>query len=130
MSFDHKSGRTVFETVIILSLLGILLVVAINRFLKHERAAKETILHGELANIRTSIRLYEVINGKFPESLEELTKGEYLQAYDEDTVIKGKYLKMKAVDESGVPLDPFGNKYGYDKKTGKIKCLTRGYEGW
>jgi len=130
MMRKSSSGRTLFETVIILSLVGIFIGVAINRFMADVLEAKESLLHSELINIRMSVELYKVINGKYPENLGELTKSNYMQTFSEDTIINKKYLKTTAATENGTPLDPFGKEYFYNKNTGEIKCLTKGYEGW
>ena len=130
MIYKSKNGRTSFETLIILVLVGIFLSIAINRFMANTLAAKEALLVSELTNIRTSIRLYNILNKKYPNSLAELVKKDYLQAYSDDTIIQGKYLQTNSVNETGSPLDPFGMEYHYDSETGLIKCLTKGYETW
>ncbi|MFC1855794.1 type II secretion system protein GspG [Thermodesulfobacteriota bacterium] len=130
MRFNKSAGGSAFETVIILSLVGIFLVFAISRFMQNVKYAKEIILQGELVNIRTSIKLYKMLNSKYPESLEEMTQNDYIMPYSEDSIIEGTYLIPNAVDENGIPLDPFGNKYGYNRENGEIKCLTKGYKGW
>jgi competence protein ComGC len=125
-----SSGRTVFETIIILVFVGILLGIAVNKFLQNALSAKESLLQSELTNIRTSVKLYKLINGKYPENLQELTEKEYMRAYSENTVIKGRYLISHAMDEDGAPLDPFGGNYYYNNNTGEVKSLTKGYNDW
>ncbi len=124
------NGRTTFETILILILVSIFLIVGIDRFLQNVTAAKESLLSSELINIRMSVMLYKVLNGKYPESLYNLTTEDYLQPYSSNSVINDKYLKTNAVSESGTPLDPFGNEYGYSSATGEVNCLTKGYEDW
>jgi len=144
MKRKASAGWSVLEMMVVMIFIGILVSVAITRFMQGSIKAKEALLRSELTNVRLSIALYELINGKFPESLAELEEKEYMKSYSDGktkinvdgeyventVVIKGDYLKATAVDSSGTPLDPFGMKYSYNKDNGKIKCLTKGYEGW
>ncbi len=141
--YRKKNGGTTVETIAILILLFIFLIIAINQFMQNTVVTKESLLRGELVNIRMSIKLYKLLNSEYPESLQTLTDSGFIQPYytinginikDKELkpaiAIKDKYLSNTAVDDAGVPLDPFGNNYSYDKKTGEINSLTKGYESW
>lgn len=140
MSKRVQSGRTSFETILIIVMISIFLIISVNKFMSNVLVAKESLLRSELTNIRMSIELYRLLNGKYPISLSELTKSEYMQPYSNDTVIKNqvvskgmiknKYLQTHSVDEDGQPLDPFDKRYYYNKDTGEIKSLTKGYDSW
>lgn len=140
----NERGRTLFEALLVIILGSILLVVAINTFIGNARIAKETALRYELGNIRMAIVLYIVHHRRYPESLNELINREYLLPsgeqksvaaggeviYEAKSVISRPYLEMAAVDKKGNPIDPFGNPYIYDSKSGRVKTSTKNYERW
>ncbi|MEW6410513.1 MAG: type II secretion system protein GspG [Nitrospirota bacterium] len=128
------SGRTVVESLIVLSLIGILIWVFMGRYERVATATKEEALKMELYNIRLSIKLFRLMNKRYPTDITELTKGRFSiigttmgtagGIYDE------QYLKDQKIDEEGNPLDPFGNTYKYNPEIGKIHSQTPGYEAW
>lgn len=124
-----QAGRTVFETLLITSLFGILLVVAVSNFLTSVKLAKETALRVELSNMRTSVILYLTLNRRYPESLKNMTNEGYALPTGNGH-IKYKYLEGMAVDGNGDLLDPFGSPFTYEKKKGWVKSSTKGYESW
>lgn len=124
-----QAGRTSFENLLIISLVGILLVTAISNFLTSVRLARETALRIELSNIRTSIILYLTLNRRYPASLKDMVTDKYTLPTG-NNVVKYKYIEGMAVDNDGNPLDPFGAPFNYDRKTGWVKSSTTGYESW
>lgn len=125
----NTSGRTTFETLLITSLVGILLVVAISNFLISVRLARGAALRMELSNIRTSIILYITLNRRYPESLRDMVRERYVLPTG-GGLIKNQYLEGMAVDKDGNLLDPFGAPFTYERKTGWVKSSTNGYESW
>lgn len=124
-----QAGRTVFETLLITSLLGILLVFAVSNFLSSVRLAREAALRIELSNIRTSIILYVTLNRRYPESLSVMVREGYTLPAGSG-LIKYKYIEGMAVDKDGNLLDTFGTPFTYESKTGWVKSSTKGYESW
>lgn len=125
-----QAGRTVFETLLITALSGILLVIAISTFLGSVRLAKEVALRCELGNIRTAVSLYQMLNRHYPKNLRDLVKKRYILPYQEEVVIKRQYLETTSADIDGNPLDPFGNPFVYDERSGRVGSSTKKYEGW
>ena len=70
-SGDAK-GYTVVDAVITLCLIGILIGVVIPKYQRVTREARETALRMELSNIRTSIRLFKMLNDRNPDSVREM----------------------------------------------------------
>ncbi|MBI5875376.1 MAG: hypothetical protein HZB81_05980, partial [Deltaproteobacteria bacterium] len=66
---QNNKGRTVFETLLALIIIGILIVGAITYLQRATKVVKEYAMISELGNIRTSVLLYFVINKRFPDSL-------------------------------------------------------------
>src|SRR3989338_748042 len=124
-----QAGRTTFETLLITSLVGILLVIAISNFLTSVRLVREVALRSELGNIRTAIILYITLNRRYPESLKDMVREGYTLPTGSGPV-KYKYIEGMAVDKDGNLLDTFGNPFTYESKTGWVKSSTKGYESW
>ncbi len=145
----NNRGSTVFGTLLVLIIIGIMLVGAITYVQKAKRVIKEYAMISELSNFRTSILMYFIINKKFPESLtqmveekvivpfrdrgaidkvKDLNKGISLQPGS--MIIDRTYLEKISIDSEGRIFDPFGKPYLYDKEQGRVKSSTSGYEGF
>ncbi len=124
------AGRTVVESLIILSLIGILIWVFMGRYERVATATKEEALKMELHNIKLTIKLFTVMNRRYPSDIKELTRGRYSIALPEGDFFEEEYIRGLKLDEEGNILDPFGNPYSYDPQTGKIRSQTPGYEAW
>ncbi len=145
----NNKGKTVFETLLALIIIGILLIGAVTYFQRTTTVIKEYSLISELGNIRTTILLYFVINKKFPGSLKQMLDEKIiLPFHDTETlkkmagqtpglnlqsgtiIIDRTYLEKIAMDKDGNITDPFGNPYNYDARLGKISSSTPNYRGW
>ena len=94
------------------------------------REARETALKMGLGNIRMSVRLYQALNERYPKDVKELLATRYLIPTKEDTIFSDRYLDAQALDTDGYPVDPFGHRYEYDPKQGRVASSTKGYEQW
>lgn len=103
--------------------------VAISNFLTSVRVVREVALRSELGNIRTAIVLYITLIRRSPESLRDLVR-EDCTLPTGSGLIKYKYIERMAVDKDGNLIDPFGNPFSYERKTGWVKSSTKGYESW
>lgn len=144
---DNK-GRTVFETLLALIIVGILLIGAITYIQRATKIVKEYALMSELGNIRTSALLYFVVNRKFPDSLKQMVNEKIILPFQDTEALKKMagnagiavqtgtiiidrtYLERMATDKEGNILDPFGNPYNYDPRLGKVSSSTPNYGGW
>ncbi len=133
----RQKGLTTVEAVVSLCLIGILIGVIIPKYKRMAHAAQETALKTGLTNIRTSIKLFKLLNGRNPRSLNELIEQNVMLParigkgpYSGPVFFNQKYLKMEAVDTQGYLLDPFGNHYTYDAILGEVKSSTEGYDAW
>lgn len=124
-----QAGRTVFEALLITSLVGILLFVAISNFLASVRLVREVALRSELGNIRTAVIIHITVNRRYPASLKEMLREGYTLPTGSG-IIKYEFLEGMAVDKEGNLLDTFGNPFTYDSKTGWVKSSSKGYESW
>jgi len=146
---QNNKGRTVFEMLLALIIVGILLIGAITYIQRATKVVKEYALMSELGNIRTSVLLYFVINRKFPDSLKQMVNEKIILPFQDTEAIKKMagqtpginfqtgtiiidrtYLEKIAMDKDGNITDSFGNPYNYDPRLGKVSSLTAGYVGW
>jgi type II secretory pathway pseudopilin PulG len=135
--FKDDRGLTILDTVITLCLIGILTGVVITKFQRVAHEAQEAALKMGLTNIRTSIRLFQMLNERNPRSLKELLENDVLlparigsDPTSGPIFLDEKYLVKQAQDAEGHLVDAFGNRYAYDPVLGKVKASTKGYERW
>ncbi len=70
-----QAGFTLVELLLVVAILGILAgVVAVN-VAGHGERSRIAATRQSIANIETAVKMYEVMNGMFPDSLEALTVG-------------------------------------------------------
>lgn len=117
MMFNRYKRLSSFENALVfLFILGMTMVVFFY-FKKYEEVIKMRAAQEQLYQINTAIVVYRVLNHKFPESLKVLVEEQYIVSA-ENPVIKKRYLEGISVDKEGFPLDPWGRRFGYDKKQG------------
>ena len=134
--FKNDQGFTILDTVLTLCVIGILVGVVIPKYQHVARVAQETALKAELSNIRTSIRLFKMLNNRNPDSLRELMEKKVMlpgriggDAYS-SSFFEQAYLLKNAVDSLGNKVDSFGNVFSYDRAKGEVRSTTKGFEGW
>ena len=119
--------RARFEWVIIAVVLVAAIVVAFGIYTKRDNLSKSKMLISDLENIRSAVQMYKTMNKANPPSLTALTKLNY--SFEPGQAGK-PYLESKALNEKGNIVDPFGNPYKYDSKTGWVVSETKGFEKW
>ena len=131
-----QKGLTILDTIITLCLIGILIGVVIPKYQRIAHEAQEAALKTGLANIRTSIKLFKMLNNRNPQSLKELTEKKVMlparigaDRYS-GSFFDRNYLMSHAEDSKGNMLDAFGNPFAYDPLRGEVKATTKGYEDW
>jgi competence protein ComGC len=133
----NQQGVAAIDAVIALCIIAVLIGVMIPKYQRLAIEAQESALKFGLANIRLSIRLFNMLNHRNPNSLNELIeKNVLLPARAGNGPFTGpiffdqKYLSGQALDAQGRLLDPFGNGYSYDAVRGEVRASTKGYEIW
>ena len=130
MKERQLAGFTVFDTLLVCILVAGLMVLLMTHYGRMVQEARETALKAGLVNIRLSIQLYQGLNGRYPVDLKELLSKRFLIPVKEGTIFSDRYLRSQALDPNGYPIDPFGQRYGYDPTLGRVSSRTDGYEHW
>ncbi len=110
MKIEHNSRRTVassaftlVELLLVLMILGILAAIVIPKFSGRSEQARIQAAVTQIQNFTTVLNNFEVDNGFFPKSLNDLL----VQPRDAQNW-HGPYLQTDAI-----PKDPWGNEYTY-----------------
>jgi Tfp pilus assembly protein PilE len=139
---NQNKGLGVVDTLLVCTLVGILITVSFYYYQRVVLEARRVALKAELQSIRTAINAYRALhNNRNPESLKALITEKYIVPKDEKDPMEQKYLKQArlferhylevyTLDKEGYPIDPFGNRFRYDPKTGEAASGTEGYELW
>jgi Tfp pilus assembly protein PilE len=133
--FKDAKGLTIIDAVITLCAIGILIGVVIPKYQRVAREAQEAALKTELANIRTSIILFKMLNSRNPASLREMIEKEVMlparigSGYT-GSIFRESYLMKNAVNAEGNKVDAYGNPFTYDGRRGEVRSSTKGYENW
>ena len=130
MRLKEEQGLGIFDTLIVLVLISIFIVVLIPKYQHIAQEAQETALRMGLYNIRMAVGVYQIVNHRNPDDLRDLINKKFVIPIREDTLFTQEYLRLLAVDPEGHPLDPFGNRYRYDRVSGHAASTTKGYETW
>jgi general secretion pathway protein G len=100
-----QSGFTLIELTIVLAIMGILLLMAIPRFIGVVRSAREAALREDLQTMRTAIDTYTMDKQKGPESLDDLIQDGYLKSVPEDPITRSKDTWVTDSSEAMYSLD-------------------------
>jgi len=117
-----KRGFTIIELMIVLTIIGILVAVAIPTYQKSLIRANETVLRSNLFTLRTMIDEYTYDKQKGPQSLQELVDQGYLREVPMDPITKsnsGWKIIMEDALSSVSQTEPgiFDVRSGSDKKS-------------
>jgi general secretion pathway protein G len=81
-----RDGFTLIELMIVMAIIVILISVAIPYYQKSIIRAKESVLHNNLAALRSAIDEYSYDKQKAPQTLQDLVSGGYLRDVPKDPV--------------------------------------------
>ncbi len=92
---------TLVEMLLVITIIGILAALVIPKMVGRSEQARQTAVRADLSAIKTALDAFEVDNGYYPKSLQDL-----LQQPNNAKNWHGPYLDK-------VPQDPWGNNYLY-----------------
>ena len=98
----NQKGFTLIELMLVVIIIGVLVSMVVPRLVGRSEEARVSAAKADIhANISVALDLFELDNGKYPATLDDL-RAQPAGA----TNWKGPYLKRK-------PKDPWGNPYVY-----------------
>lgn len=84
MLLKKASGFTFIEMVMVITLLGILIAIAVPVYQAQVVVSKESVLAHNLAILRERLDQFKADRGKYPTSLQELVEKRYLRELPKD----------------------------------------------
>ena len=96
-----QNAFTLVEMLLVMTIIGILAAIVIPKMVGRSEQARLTAVHADLSSIKTALDAFEVDNGYYPKSMQDL-----LQQPNNAKNWHGPYLDK-------VPQDPWGNNYLY-----------------
>ncbi|HEY5594159.1 MAG TPA: type II secretion system protein [Nitrospiria bacterium] len=130
MRLKGEQGLGIIDTLIVVVLISIFMGVLIPKYQRMAQEAREVAMQISIGNIRKAIQVYVLTKQKIPADIRDLIREQYVVPMNKGTIFTDQYLKTATLDEAGYPIDPFGNRYGYDPKIGRLYSTTKGYEKW
>ena len=86
----NKKGFTLLEIMIVVSIVGILVTMALPNMQRYVIRARETSLRNSLFVFRDVIDQYYADHGKYPETLEKLVEEKYIRTIPKDPFTRSK----------------------------------------
>ncbi len=102
---QHEFGFTLVELIVVLSIIGILLMLAIPRYATSIKNAREAVLKEDLHVMRAAIDSYTMDKQKAPQSLDDLVQDGYLKAVPEDPMTHSKDTWVTDTSDAMYSLD-------------------------
>jgi general secretion pathway protein G len=96
-----RRAFTLVEMLLVVTIIGILAALVIPKIVGRSEQARETAALADISSIKTALDAFEVDNGYYPKSLQDL-----LQQPSNAKGWHGPYLDK-------IPQDPWGNDYIY-----------------
>ncbi len=111
-----REGFTLIEILLVVVIIGILAAVAVPKLSGRVGQAQVNAAKASIEAIGLAVNMYEVDNGKFPDSLQNLlTKGGEINW-------NGPYLEKAT-------KDPWGNDFQYTKNGNSYSIVSAGPDG-
>jgi general secretion pathway protein G len=97
----RRAGFTLIELVVVMAIVGLLLTIALPRYMHSIDRGKEQVRAQNLAVMRDAIDKYYGDNGAYPDALDELVTRRYLRSIPVDPVNgDDKWVVVASPDES------------------------------
>ncbi len=103
-----ERGFTLLELIVVMTLIGLLVGIAIPAYRDATQRAKEATLSTDLARMREAIDEYHTDKGEYPPALEDLVSAGYLRALPRDPITESvatwriEYAPWEMVEEGQI----------------------------
>jgi general secretion pathway protein G len=114
-SVARRRGFTLIELIVVLTIIGTLLAIAVPRYFSSLEKSRETILKQDLSVMRDALDKYSADKGHFPEAL--------------DGLVTDKYIRSIPVDPYTKKSDTWTVVQSDDPDSPGIKDVHSGFEG-
>ena len=98
---NYHRAFTLVEMLLVITIIGILAALVIPKMVGRSEQARLAAAHADISSIKTALDAYEVDNGFYPKSLQDL-----IQQPNNARNWHGPYLE-------NLPVDPWNNPYVY-----------------
>jgi general secretion pathway protein G len=88
------SGFTLLELIVVITIMGILVSIALPNYRNSVLQAREAVLRENLYRLRDLIDQYQSDKGKYPDSLEALVTDGYLRSIPTDPMSPGPWVEV------------------------------------
>ncbi len=112
-------GRGILELIFIILIVGLIVGIFSSYLVRNLSEAREVALENQLTNLKYSLELYMILEGSYPKDIRELNKK--CRTVKESTLYGRRYLEKQVQDKEGYPIDPYGRRFIYNSKTGKVE---------
>ncbi|SCK24578.1 type IV pilin protein [Vogesella sp. LIG4] len=97
----RPAGFTLIELMVVMAIIGLLLTIALPRYMHSIDRGKVQVQQQNLAVMRDAIDKYYGDNGAYPETLDTLVAKHYLRSVPQDPVTgESKWLAIASPDDS------------------------------
>lgn len=134
MAERNKPGFTLIEIIIVLSIIGILVGLALPQYRNSVLRARETVLKENLFTLRKLIDQYHQDKGKYPLSLQMLVQDGYLRSIPVDPITRSAETWIEVPEvfspDEDISMEPPGIVDVKSGSTEKSRIDGTAYNDW